>query len=293
LKIKLENNFKNIRPVLIVFFTLMLVSFSPNRRDQLKPISAKKLYKNITNNYIDYEVMVMKATMALNIKSKSYNLKANIRIKKDSLIWINLTHSTGIPVVRVLLTNDSIKVLERIDKNYYKGDYKSLSNEFKINFTFNTIMGILTDELISFTKNKKPNRIFESYKSDNDSDNYTLQNYNDRIVKKQKRKGNDFFMLEKILISPDAFKITDFIIEDASENRELRVSYSDFQKIDNIISNADTINENYGLFPHNVIFSLKADSSSTDFELNYSKVKINEDKKFSFRIPDTYEVKEL
>jgi hypothetical protein len=271
----------------------MLVSFSPNRRDQLKPISAKKLYKNITNNYIDYEVMVMKATMALNIKSKSYNLKANIRIKKDSLIWINLTHSTGIPVVRVLLTNDSIKVLERIDKNYYKGDYKSLSNEFKINFTFNTIMGILTDELISFTKNKKPNRIFESYKSDNDSDNYTLQNYNDRIVKKQKRKGNDFFMLEKILISPDAFKITDFIIEDASENRELRVSYSDFQKIDNIISNADTINENYGLFPHNVIFSLKADSSSTDFELNYSKVKINEDKKFSFRIPDTYEVKEL
>ena len=288
----MSRNSKNIKPLFVILITFLLVSFSPDRNTDLKPLGAKKIYKHVVRNYVDFDIISLKSNMKLGIKGKSFNLKANIRIKRDSIIWINLSHSTGIPVARLMLTNDSIHVLDRIKKVYYRGDYKSLRDDFKINFSFNTIQGILTNELIAFTNKRKPNKIFEDYRSRIDSNMYVIQNFNDRIIKKQKKKENDFFMLEKILVLPESYKISDFIIEDISGKRNLKVSYSEFKELDGFSSETDSV-ENKNLFPAKVNFSLKVDSVETSFYLKYSKIKINKETKFIFKVSDSYEIKDL
>lgn len=286
------NIHKNIRSLLTILFTFLLVAYTPDKGNGIKTLNAKRIYKNVSQSYIDFETILMKSNLNLEISGKKYNLKANIRIKKDSLIWINLNHSTGYPVARILLTNDSIKVLDKIHKEFYKGDYSSLMKKFNINISYNTIQGILTNELIAFTKKRKPSKIFEDYHSSVDSGMYVIQNFNDRIIRKQTKKGNDIFMCEKIIINPKTFKINNIIIEDIQESRKLNIFYSDFKELDNFIAKEDSI-VNKNLFPAKVSFKLQVDTIYTNFNIKYSKVRINPETKFNFKVPPSYSINEL
>lgn len=289
---KFIKTYRNIRSLLTVLLTLLLVAYTPDRVNKIKALSSKKIYKNVRQSYIDYEVISMKSSLKLEISDKKYNLKANIRIKKDSMIWINLNHSTGYPVARILLTNDSIKVLDKINKEYYKGDYYSLMKKFNINISYNTIQGILTNELIAFTKKRKPIKIFDDYNASVDSGMYIIQNFNDRIVRKQTKKGNNFFMCEKTIINPETFKISNIIIEDIQKSRKLNISYSDFKELDNFIAKEDSV-INKNLFPGKVSFSLQVDTNFTNFDIKYSKVRINPNTKFNFKVPSSYSIEDL
>ena len=275
-----------------MLLTFILVAYSPDKGTDVKPLNAKKISKNVRKSYINYEIISMKSNLKLEISGKTYNLKANIRIKKDSMIWINLNHPTGYPVARILLTNDSIKVLDKIHKDFYKGNYNSLMKKFNVNFSYNTIQGILTNELIAFTKKRKPNKIFEGYFSSIDSGMYVIQNFNDRIIKKQTKKDNNIFMCEKTIINPNSFKIKDVIIEDIQGSRKLNIFYSDFKEFDDFIATEDSV-VNKKLFPAMVSFNLQVDTNYTSFDIKYSKVRINQETKFNFKIPSSYSTEEL
>jgi RNase H-fold protein (predicted Holliday junction resolvase) len=49
---------------------------------------------------------------------KSYNVNANLRMYKDSAIWISANALLGIEAMRVLITKDSVKVLDKLNKTY-------------------------------------------------------------------------------------------------------------------------------------------------------------------------------
>jgi len=288
---KLNNLYINIKSLIIGLLTFLLVAYAP-KNNNIKPLNAKKIYRNTVQAYINYNFITIKSNLKLKISDKSYNLKANIRIKKDSIIWINLNHSTGYPVARMLLTHDSIKVLDKIHKKYYRGDYNSLMKKFNINFSYNTIQGILTNELIAFTKKRKSSKIFEDYYSYTDSDMYVIQNFNDRIIRKQTKKANTSFICEKTILNSKTFKINNIIIEDINESRKLNISYSDFKELGDFTLLEDSIT-NKNLFPEKISFKLQVDTSLTDFNLKYSKIKINNETKFSFKIPDSYSTENL
>jgi len=289
---RLNNTHINTRSLIIVLLTFLLVAYAPDKNNNIKPLNAKKIYRNTVQAYINYNFITIKSNLKLNISDKNYNLKANIRIKKDSVIWINLNHSTGYPVARILLTHDSIKVLDKIHKKYYRGDYNSLMKKFNINFSYNTIQGILTNELIAFTKKRKPSKIFEDYYSYTDSNMYIIQNFNDRVIRKQTKKANTSFICEKTILNSKTFKINNIIIEDINESRKLNISYSDFKELGDFTLLEDSI-VNKNLFPEKVSFKLQVDTTLTNFNLKYSKIKINNETKFSFKIPDSYSTENL
>ncbi len=49
---------------------------------------------------------------------KKYDVNANIRMYKDSAIWITANAILGIEAMRVLITKDSVKLLDKINKVY-------------------------------------------------------------------------------------------------------------------------------------------------------------------------------
>lgn len=49
---------------------------------------------------------------------KSYNVNAVVRMYKDSAIWISANAILGIEAMRVLITRDSIKLLNKLNKTY-------------------------------------------------------------------------------------------------------------------------------------------------------------------------------
>jgi hypothetical protein len=50
--------------------------------------------------------------------NKKYDVNANVRMYKDSIIWISVTAIFGIEGLRAIITKDSVKILNKQDKIY-------------------------------------------------------------------------------------------------------------------------------------------------------------------------------
>jgi hypothetical protein len=49
---------------------------------------------------------------------KNYDVNANIRMQKDSVIWISVNAVLGIEALRALITRDSVKLIDKLNKSY-------------------------------------------------------------------------------------------------------------------------------------------------------------------------------
>lgn len=75
-------------------------------------------------------------------------LKGLLRLQKDSLIWINLTHPGGIPVARGLFTLDSFFVQNRIEKEEYSGSYSEFNAKYGLPLNFQILQSVLLSETL-------------------------------------------------------------------------------------------------------------------------------------------------
>ena len=127
------------RTIFIILSIVLLASCRSTRKiqtaigkkDSLIVINPAELKKNdtlrmihstlekINANRINYTTFSAK----LNVDykggdGKNYDVNANIRMYKDSAIWISANAILGIEAMRVLITKDSVKLLNKLNKTY-------------------------------------------------------------------------------------------------------------------------------------------------------------------------------
>jgi len=74
------------------------------------------------------------------------NFTAKVRMKKDSVIWMSVSVALGIEVARVMLTPDSIMMINRLQKNYFTGGYDYLSTTLGVPVSYEMAQAIFTGE---------------------------------------------------------------------------------------------------------------------------------------------------
>jgi hypothetical protein len=103
--------------------------------------------KQLDIRQIDYDYFSGKAKMNFKDGDTDIKAKANIRMKKDSLIWINFS-AIGIQGARVLINLDSITIINMLKKEYQVFYYDSLSKKFNFDITFESIQSTALGNLI-------------------------------------------------------------------------------------------------------------------------------------------------
>ena len=63
-------------------------------------------------------------------ENRSFN--ANLRICKDSAIWMSISPALGIEVARVLIDKDSVRFINRLNSTYFKGGFAYLNKCFRL-----------------------------------------------------------------------------------------------------------------------------------------------------------------
>ena len=66
----------------------------------------------------DFNFLQSKAKVQANVKGKDYSLTFNIRMQKDKRIWISVNAIGSIEVARILITPDSVRIIDRINNQY-------------------------------------------------------------------------------------------------------------------------------------------------------------------------------
>jgi hypothetical protein len=97
---------------------------------------------------IDFEYLHGKARMILRDAKKEREVKANIRVHKDSVIWMTFS-VIGVQGGKALINEDSITIVSNVDKEYYVFDYKELSSRYNFEINFNVIQSAMLGNLIA------------------------------------------------------------------------------------------------------------------------------------------------
>src|SRR5690606_15666599 len=91
--------------------------------------TAKSLSKRMMDNEFEFVWVNAKANVTTFIDEKEENFDIRVSVKRDSAILVTIQYLLGIQVAKILVTRDSVTMVNYIDKTYFKGDVNYI-NEF-------------------------------------------------------------------------------------------------------------------------------------------------------------------
>jgi len=194
--------------IVVLFGVLILISCRKNLQKS-QPVKTNKA--SIKINEIDFDYFQSKAKIDYDDGTNQFSSPMTIRIRKDSVIWISVNPALGIEVVRALITQDSIFVIDKIHKDFYAVGLDYVKGNFGVKLTFGMIQSALLGNLI------------EPMKA-NDS----LSFEGDFAILRQNKVQLEILNQ----ISKSSKKIENVVITDISTKNNLTLKYTDFSPLD-------------------------------------------------------------
>lgn len=121
-----------------------VVTITPEdlKADSLRIIA--QTLQDINHNRINFETF--SARMKVHYEGgdgKDYEFNAFIRIRRDSMIWVSVNAGLGIEAFRVLITPDSVKILDKIKKVARLRSVNFLQEAIHLPIDFKTFQDLL------------------------------------------------------------------------------------------------------------------------------------------------------
>lgn len=130
---------------LLLIGVLALLSISCSKR--VTPPSVPEPPKNINIQEIDFEYFHGKARINVRDDKKERDVKANIRIRKDSVIWMDIS-VVGVSGARALVNRDSITIRSNVDKEYFVFEFTEMTKRFNFDLNYRIVQAALLGNLI-------------------------------------------------------------------------------------------------------------------------------------------------
>lgn len=202
-----------------------------------------------------YDWFSGKARVNYEDKSISKSFTATIRMRRDSIIWISITTMLGVEAARLLIREDSVFMIDRLNKQYKEAPLSYLEEYVSFPFSISLLQNILTgDEMITFSDRAKVKQ---------EKNSYTIS-------------SEDSLYRHNLQIDSDNLTILTEYLADIQSNRSLTLVFEDYAA------------EGERLFSLSRKISVKADEP-IELSLKFSKVKWDEPTTFPFRKGERYE----
>ena len=234
---------------------IMVTVNADSRRDSIQFI--KQVYHTIQTNKIDFNSFSAKVKVNFEGQDgKKSDFNAFIRLQKDSALWISINAALGIEAFRIMVTPDSVKVLNKLDKVVQLRSVNYLQEVAKIPLSFTELQDLIVGNAPYLDSN------IVSYK--NEESSISLVSIGDLF--------KHFLTVSK---------------------NEYRLQHSKLDDVDDI--RARTCDITYGDYEtkNGVVFSTfrkitVSEKSKLDIELQFKQFDFNEQLNFPFSIPRNY-----
>lgn len=273
----MNKEFKLLFRVLAVLIIIMgAMSCKVKRsvlKQPLKEYGFDYLYNKMNENQVNFNTLTSRFNIDY-IENKSKTaLKGQLRIKSDSAIWISFSPALGIEAARVLLTNDSVKFINRLNKTYFTGEYKLLDSILNTTIEYSILQSMLMgNDLTQYDVNK--------FKASIDGGLYRITIKERRKVKKfiKKREIETKVLVQNIWLDPETFRIRKIDIKElGDDSKKILVTYDEY------------INSGDQLFPKKL--SIEIDGvKKVIINVDFLKIQLDADQKYPFRIPSKYDL---
>lgn len=219
-----------------------------------------KVIKGHYKNEHDFTTLNIRANAKYEDEKQSHSMNADIRIKKDEIIWINIKF-LGIPMAKAMITPTKVSYYEKINNTYFEGDFSMLSNWLGTDLDFNKVQNLFLGKAIDdLTKDKWVSEVVEKMFK------LSLPNSSD-IAKEFYFEGANYLLKKET-------------ITQASQNRNLEIRYPSFK-------------EEKGMFLPNEINIKAEQKNKVTIDIEYKNTTFNENLSYPFSIPSGYTAIEI
>ncbi|HRM45146.1 MAG: DUF4292 domain-containing protein [Flavobacterium sp.] len=219
-------------------------------------LSAKKIIENYYTNKNEFSTLYIKSSARYADDKQTQNVTAEIRIKKDEQILISIRF-LGITMAKALITPTMVSYYEKINGNYFEGDFSSLSQWLGTDLDYNKIQNMLLGQAIDdLTKGKYIESLLEhTYRLDDTSNINTKKSF---------------------FLDADKFLVQKQEITQTAEERMIKVAYADNKVY------------NEGILPSSVLINTFQKKGNTEINLEYNSVTFNQELSFPYSVPNGY-----
>jgi hypothetical protein len=270
------NKLKVLYWLFIVFIGTLTFSCKVQEKDnvkiKIKTRSPKFLVKKLKANEFQFETISAKANVSIiDTSTKKKSFKIHLRIRKDSVIWMSIT-SFSLEAAKVSITKDSVKFINRLNKEYFIGDFSYINRIFGTDLDYQMMEALLIGNSLDFDENERVNS-----RVDRKKDLYYLSTVKKRKVKKELKKEKEKIKGDGqvLWLDPITFKVKELLLTSPENHRSLVGVYGDYKEVEE------------QLIPFEIRFILKATTSNT-LEIKYSKFSSGKKLSYPFKISSKY-----
>lgn len=201
---------------LLVWLSAGLLLGSCTRKAVPTTASTPATSENIVNptraTNVDFRYLTAKGRAQVDqAGNKLPTINLALRARKDSVIWLSASVS-ALEVARVHITRDSVRVLNKLQREYYAGDFAYLSQRLNVPVTFEQVQAILLGDYLPAPAGTTPT--------------VTTENEAQRVQFQQAS------LLIEQLINLSSTKVQQLSVRDQTNpNNYYSVDFSDFQPL--------------------------------------------------------------
>ena len=216
--------------------------------------------KTIDIQEINFEYLHGKAKLNFKDEKKEREVKANIRIRKDSVIWMDI-QVVGISGARILINKDSITIRSNVEKEYYVYEYTELSKRFNFKVDYSVLQAaLLGNPIVAKTPEDEIG----------EEGNFNVLN---------QKQGT---IAIKNFINKESKKLERAELTESNSGSNLKINYSDFQPVGD------------KLFPYKgvieVFYKTATGIINNSITFEYNKAEVGDrELRFPFNIPKRYD----
>ena len=220
----------------------------------------KDNYSQLLANRIEFETFSAKVnTDYEGGDGKKYDVNVFIRMKKDSLIWISVKGALGIEGMRILIDKESVRILNKLDKEYQVRSLEYLTEVAALPLDLHTVQQLIIGNPVFLDTNIVSYSIEENRVSLLSEGHWfrhlISMNNNDHLVRHSK--------LDDV---------------DVLRNRTCFLTYSDYETDKGV------------KFATNRTVSV-TEKTKLDVKLNFKQYAFNETLSYPFSVPKNYKKK--
>ena len=219
----------------------------------------KSIVSRLAAQRIDFKTFNAKMKMDYDGSEGNGQATVYLRMQKDSIIWLSLTGAFGIEGFRVMITKDSVEIMNKLQKVIQYRPISYLQELTGVPIDFRSLQDILIGNPVYLDSN------IVSYQTSN----------NNLLILMAGKVFKNFITLDK-----NNFRVLHSKLDDVNpmRNRTADITYDDYEKVgDFYFSSARKISV--------------AEKAKLDVELQFKQYDFNKSQTFPFNIPKNYKVK--
>jgi len=270
-----------IKYCLLIVFVSLLVACKTTKQLQVQkeanpqPIhtndnTTDSVFDNMSKSQFRFDWLSAKFSADYEIDNNNTSFSGQIRIRKDSLIWISIS-KFSIEIARMLITEDSVQLINWMENSYFKSDFNYINRFINNAVDFDMLQAFFVGNDFKYYEN-------DQFKTSFDGSQYHLVTVNRHKLKKYIKTENDKLkiLVQSILIDPLTYKINELTVKEVKANNKLKASYSNYKDIGG------------QSFPLRLNVLISAEKE-IKINIDFSRISIDEALNFPFKIPGNYE----